>query len=480
MDSVYVQRPHATRDDWNPSTIKSARRSAELGNLRAAADLVEHIQTDDRASGVLSTRVRGLLKCEVRFEDAESDDATPITQALEADFWDAYPENDLAQLASWGLMLGVGLGEHRWDVNEYGRLVPRLRVWHPRWLRWDHRNHSWLLQTEGGDVELDLESGEWILYTPFGSHEPWRHGLYRSVSAWWLLKRYAISDWGGYSEAHGNPIRVGTSEMDTGKEYRTELAEDLQNIAGITGMGMPPGVKVELLEATARTWETFQAQVEAANTSMAVAIAGQNLTSEVQGGSYAAATVHDSIRRDLIESDEQALSTSLHEQMISPWAAMNYGDAPVPWVRWETTPENRQEIYGYHLEAGVITRNEMRDRLGLPPLDEGGDELIRSGQEGDVADDAGVLSRRVALTASAPGMVRGQAYVDRLATRGEPLQAVRERALELSRLLEEAGSYDEVLAGLPAVVGNIDDAGPLLEALLMAAFAGVVSETEDG
>lgn len=37
--------------------------------------------------------------------------------------------------------------------------------------------------------------------------------------------------------------------------------------------------------------------------------------------------------------------------------------------------EERSEIYGYHLEYGVVSRNEARRRLGLPPRD-GHDELV--------------------------------------------------------------------------------------------------------
>lgn len=482
--TVYTQRPAVTRDDWTPARLKSARRAAEQGSLMPAAQLVEIMQTDDRILGILQTRVRGLLKFPIRFQDADSEEATPITQALEEDWWAAYPETDTAQLAAWGLMLGVGLGEHRWELNpKTGRLIPRLRVWHPQWLSWNHREQAWLLDTEEGRIRIEPDDPKWIMYTPFGSNEPWRQGLYRALGPWWLLKRYAIMDWGSYSEAHGNPIRKGTSENQTTKEFREELASDLQNMAGITGVALPPGTDVELLEATAKTHETFKEQTEAANVAFAITLLGQNLTTEVQGGSRAAAVVHDTVRMDLIESDEQSLSTTLHEGPVTWWALYNFGaDADVPWVRWDTTPENRQEIFGYHLEAGIITRNEIRARLGLPEIEgPAGDEFIQTQQPGGQALSK---TRKVKLASGAdpdvaPGLVKGQAFVDRQATRTAPIDPVRDRVKQVRALLNTAESYDDVLAGLPGIARDIDDTGPMLEAILVSMAAGVVSEVQD-
>jgi phage gp29-like protein len=481
---VYTQRPAVTRDDWTPERLKAARRAADQGSLMPAAQLVDMMQTDDRILGILQTRVRGLLKFPVRVEDGEQDEATSITETLELDWWDAYPETDTAQLAAWGLMLGVGIGEHEWTLNQAGRLIPRLRVWHPQWLSWSHRDQTWLLDTTQGRIRIEPDDPKWILYTPFGRNDAWRHGLYRALAPWWLLKRFAMIDWGNYSEAHGNPIRKGTTTNDTTKEFRTELATDLQNLAGITGVALPPGVDVELLEATARTHETFVQQVEAANTAFAVTLLGQNLTTEVQGGSYAAAAVHDTVRMDLIESDEQALSTALHQGPITWWTAFNFGATErVPWIRWDTTPENRQEIEAHHFDAGIVTRNEARARLGLPALEgPDGDELVTRRPvtpAGLSRASSGVRLASGAEPNDAPGLIRGQAYIDRLATRTDPIDAIRDRARQVQQLLTTATSYDEILEALPTIARDIDDTGPMLEAILLSMAAGVVSEVED-
>ena len=96
---------------------------------------------------------------------------------------------------------------------------------------------------------------------------------------------------------------------------------------------------MELLEAEAKTWEMFPKQIETANAELSILLVGQNLTSEVQGGSFAAAKIHQNVRDDLVRFDAEALATTLREQVLSWWAEFNFGDARLaPWPNWDTKP----------------------------------------------------------------------------------------------------------------------------------------------
>ncbi len=176
----------------------------------------------------------------------------------------------------------------------------------------------------------------------------------------------------------------------------------------------------------ANTHATFQAQIDVANTGIAIALAGQNLTSEVQGGSYAAAQVHQRVANVLLAADASALSDTMHE-VLGHWSQHNLGrDRPAPWPVWDLSlPEDLAktaggwsaavaaaqswnaalasrglevdleevarradlptrvietareggaagQVYQYHLTFGVLTKNEIRAGLGFPPV-EGGD-----------------------------------------------------------------------------------------------------------
>lgn len=369
--------------DWSPDQIRAAEVLADGGSLRMAADLCEVMLADDRVSGVLGARTRGLLGLPVNFEKAgDRRRAGRAVKALEAgeDFWAAFPEHELGAMLDWGIMLGVALARVvPTDRPDVGRVVPRLSRWHARWLRYDWDARQWRVATDGGaEVDAAPGDGEWVLHTPGGEHRPWADGAWRALSRWWLLKQYARQDFARHSEIHGTPLRAGIAPEGALKEHRKELAADLASIGRDTAFCLPPGYDLKLVEATAKTWEMFRAQNEMADTAIAIRLAGQNLTSMVTGGSLAAAKVHDVIRHDLIRCDAETLGTTLHDQALVIWSEDNFGDPKLaPWPWWPTDPPADQlalaqtrkaqaEALTALALAGVDTKPVMEE-FGLKP-----------------------------------------------------------------------------------------------------------------
>jgi phage gp29-like protein len=328
---------------WTNSELTAARLLADGGTLSYAAELVDELRADSRVQGVLPQRVNGLLGLELEFEaSGDGRRRGRAVRALEADedWWQIAPEHELADLQTWGLLLGVGLAELVWTTNERGRVIPRLKCWDPRWLRWDWQQRRWMLRTDDeGEIEIAPGGGKWVVYTPYGTSRPWSKGLWRGLAKWWLLKGFSLTDWARHSEMHGSPIRVGVAPEGSQPEDREHFADDLASLGSDTSIVAPPGYELRLLEATAKTWEQFPKQIETANAELSILLVGQNLTSEVQGGSFAAAKIHQNIRDDLIRFDAEALATCLHDQVLTWWAEFNFGDAGLaPWPQWDTKP----------------------------------------------------------------------------------------------------------------------------------------------
>lgn len=484
---------------WTPTHVKSAYLAAEAGQLMRLADLVDATLEDDRISGTLGTRTRGLLGLPLTW--ALEPDRDDVKAAIDKDFWRAMPESTLGDHLAWGIMLGVSLAELQWARNEDGRVVPHLKVWHPRWLKYEHDTDRWILSTENqGDIEIRRDDPRWWLYTPYGSDRPWRRAAVRSVALWWLLKRYAVQDWGTYGEAHGNPTRVAMSPMGANAKDRQEVAADLQDISGRTGMALPEGWSVNLLEATARTWETFEKQITTANAGIAVVILGQTLTTEVQGGSLAAAQVHDVVRHDLIRSDEQVLSTSIHDTPLAWWAAFNYGlpEAAAPWARWDTTPPsdaksvaetNRAKaealeaaaraVLAWHSLGIPLDLEQLALEHGVPLKDLQAATHALSTAQPPARSSVRLASGDPPLVA--PGFLRGQLYVDGLARRLDTLAPLKSSLAKLTAFIEAATSFEEIQAGLPALFEQLDpdDVRGVLEALMLADLAGQFAVAQD-
>jgi len=384
-DQVYAQPSTRIATRWTPALIRAAELSADGGSLRAAADCFDWVLTDERCRGVFETRVGSLLGAPIEFEDGakRARIAKRVLRALEAqeDWWDMLPEASLLMLMVWGLGLGVGLGELFPWSDKNSRIVPTLRWWHPRWLRYDYSIARWML-TVGGNgggptSEIQIEPGDrrWVLYCPFGNEAPWRFGLWRGVSRFRLLKSLAIDDWGRHSETAARIFIEGLSaEVEISKQVRKELADDIENAGSGQIVALPGGVTAKLIELTANTRDIYQAQIDCANLAYAVGVLGQNMTTEIRGGSFAASQTSSEVEARRIRYDAEVGSTILHDQVLVPWSEVNFGSAELaPWPRWMVEPPKDTVKWASTLSQAIPPLLALEKRFtdaGLPsPVD---------------------------------------------------------------------------------------------------------------
>jgi hypothetical protein len=330
--------------------------SADSGSMMQPADLTESIMTDDRISGVLSTRTNGLLGLPLSFAGGSPAASQALRGADESsgstsprgDFWQMFPEAELAKLTRWGLMLGVGIGQMVPMIDRQlgGREIPTLKTWHPRWLQRILPTTDpgfWRLTTASATIEIDPNDPQWIIYCPYGGDRPWADGAWRSTSFAWILKQFALHDRARHSEVAGSPARVGVAPEGATQKGRQQWLSQLKNMGRDTSLVLPPGYDLKLVESTARTWEIYTKQIEWADRASTVVLAGQIVTTEGSPG-FSRGNIHERIARDLIRFTSETLSTTLRDQALKPWAALNFGNADVaPWPQWDTTPPEDQK-----------------------------------------------------------------------------------------------------------------------------------------
>lgn len=468
-----ITEPSAwSRSEWSPADLTTAWRLAQSGNLRPAADLVESMLADDRVQATLGTRIRGLLGLPLIFEPANNREGRTIARALEADFWTFASEESLYQLTAWGLLLGVGLARLAWQESESGRVLPVLEVWHPRNLVYDATVGTWYVQTRESP-RLEPRLGAWWLFTPYGSRRPWSHGLWRALAVPWLVKQDAIRYWARDNEI--GALRVGQASGPTTAEAREQLARDLAELGSSTGIALPEGYSLQILSPGSDVWRSKEAAISWANVALTTAILGQNLTTEVQGGSFAAARVHDSVRRDLLEFDAEGLATSLREHVISYWAEFNYGGARLaPWPRWDTDlPEDKRQGADTlaKLAQAIATLAQAGAPVDVAALLERYNVPLQTNQAGLVRLASG---DRVQVSS---GFVQGQLYADRLADAAlKPAAgAINPLLRSVLSAIERVEDYESLRQELSRLVPDIqpDTLATLMEnALILAELAG--------
>lgn len=330
--------------NWTPSQIRLAQSQADTGHIRTAASICEWIIGDDAVSGALSARTESLLGLVPDFEPSgDKRKSRRVVKALEAseDWWDSYPESELEQILSWGILLGVSFAKHEWEESESGRVLPMPCFWHPQNVRWDWETQTWLTRIkQGNEIPIVAGDGTWIVHSPFSKLRPWSRGLWRSLAMWVLFKQYAAQDWARYGEK--GSIIVATSESGNSSTQRNDLANDLQNSGADSAVVLAAGFDLKLLEVSANTRNIYEAQIELANKAIAMRIRGGNLSSNVDGGSRAAAQVQVKNGGDesKLRFDAEALATTIRKQSLKWWAEFNFGSPTLaPWPVWPTEPE---------------------------------------------------------------------------------------------------------------------------------------------
>lgn len=329
--------------EWTPALLRAAEVTAEQGELRVLAELCEALRGDPRVRAALETRVRGLVRLPIAFvASGDGRRKGRVVRALEAeeDFWTMCPESELVELLSWVVMLGIGVARLEW-AERGSRLVPTLRARDPRHLRWDWQTRRWLLRVDDGATEVEVVPGdrEWVLLTLGAGSRPWRHGAWKALRKYWLGRELSWSDLLRAGEVDGSPARIGIPPEGASDDVCQEVCNDLAAIGASASYVPPPGWDLKILEGTSQTWKLHPVALQIGATEVAIAITGQNLSTEVTAGVGTGATLHANVREDLIGADGEQTATGTHEQILVPWAEVNFGDAALaPWALWDTEP----------------------------------------------------------------------------------------------------------------------------------------------
>lgn len=405
--------------DWTVEAVRAALNGHTSGSFAGSAMLCDAMIGDDRIHSALGSRVGALFGLPTLYEGADVEVRDAWRRAWEIG---ATPEVQ-AEAARWTHLMGFALVEILWDTDA-PRWQPYLKVWHPQYARYDVMTRTYRVATLDGEVECAPGGGRWLVLAPYGERS-YMYGAVRALALPWLLRNFAYRDWARYSERHGMPmIKASVPEMASSDD-KDAFVGALRTMGSEAVVRLPENLDgskfdVTLLEATANTWQGFLSLISKCDTAITLTLQWQNLTTEIKEGSNAAARVHADVKQTAVEFDDRTLSQAIGQQVARVWVEWNFGaDREVPVTRHDTSVTEDHEaaarvleslsrsvgsltnagvqvdapalalaygvrlpimvdatrkppVFGYHLQAGVLTRDEVRARLGEPPL--GGDE----------------------------------------------------------------------------------------------------------
>jgi phage gp29-like protein len=471
--------------DWNRASAKNAIDQFDLGYFAGGAQLAEAMLRDDRIASTLTTRVLGLFGCDRKVSppDGLEEDAQAIEAAETLDAaWDASLQDDVLQgLFRWCVLLRFCLAEILWEGDEDGWRFS-LKLWHPMFVYWDVARRQFVVNTQDGPQWITPGDGKWFLWAPDGLYRGWIQAAIRSLVDPWMGRQFVFRDWQRYNELHGLPIvSIGVPSEATEEEKEDFFAKAASQ--GSRGVIMRPlGVGAdskdwtyELVEPAAGEWESFKESTQDCSTRISIVLLGQNLTTEVQGGAYAAAQVHNLVRYDYKRADNKSLHGALREQLFKPWAAFNYGREEIAPVSTHlvqppddlkagadtlaivataaatlaTTPDVDQRALLEKFEVPLLDLDKVPAPAPAPAQDPGG------------GFDDETMTHRLGRTVVAPPASRaaGQ-YVEDIASiaRDKAAKAMAPNVAKVLDAINAADSYDELRGLLAQAMTELDPA----------------------
>lgn len=410
-----------TADTWTVKSMRVAMRAHQQGDFALSGALADFIRSDDRVFATLDSRTLGVLGLPFAVEAGTSKrrrkDAEGLAAEVGESWFELVPEQTLAEAMDWTHIMGFAIAEASWGYDESTdrQVVTDLWVHHPSFTMWSGTHQAFRVFTGVEWETVTPGDGRWIVFSK-KRQRPWMAGALRALAVPTVLRGMVRVDWAGRAEFESTGIKKAKvpSEGTTEEEIRKFLAQ-VKALGARGVLRLPPGFDFDLARVDAAATQVFAQLVEHCEAAITLTLLGQNLTTQTEGGSYAAAGVHARVLLDRIKADVALLSTTLHNQLLKPWCLYNearFESGIVPWPKWDPSPpedvqktsqamltlsqavkglreqnvdvtpllekyglrplaaggSEKPPIFAYHLNAGVLTINEVRATLGLDPV----------------------------------------------------------------------------------------------------------------
>ena len=369
-----------------PRRLAMLMRAAENGYAAEYLDLAEAVEERYlRYQSVLGVRKRAVSQLEISVESA-ADDAESRRTAELVESW--VMREDLSdEIVDCLDAIGKGYSETEiiWDFSEKQWWPNRLEHKDPRWFEFDRTfRRDLMIRAEGGGLDP-------IPPYKFVSHRykaktglPIRGGLTRGAAWAWLFVSYSLKDWLVFAEVYGQPFRLGKYPPGATREEKEVLRQAVSGMSSDLGVMIPEAMLLELVEAKGgggKGAEVYERMVRYWDSTIAILVLGQNLTTEVSEGSHAAAKTHDDVRADIRRADARALEITFNRDLVRPLIDLNFGPrSSYPRVRIGTDDEwstDKVESLTRLVDRGLrVGQETVRRRMGIPEPKEDA-ELLR-------------------------------------------------------------------------------------------------------
>jgi len=262
----------------------------------------------------------------------------------------------------YGVFYGYAVAEILWGQDGRYVTIDKIKVRDRRRFGFDGEMGLRLLTMSKMNPGEPVPDRKFWFYATGADHDDEPYGLGLAHWLYWpvFFKRNDIKFWLIFLEKFGQPTAVGKYPGNATAEEKTRLLNALSAVSTESGIIVPEGMLVELLEAARSGTADYTALHDRMDQAIAKVVLGQTLTSEAVGGQYKADVQMD-VRQDLVKSDADLVCESFNNGPARWLTEWNFPGAKIPRV-WRVVDE------GEDLEKKAKVDKALHD-MGYEPAD---------------------------------------------------------------------------------------------------------------
>jgi phage gp29-like protein len=465
-DGRDITRPYVAGMMLPNDRVLSGRGGGDL-------QIYEQVLSDPQVKACLEQRRNAVTSCEWVVEPASDRRADRkaadwLRDNLHHIGWDQRTDRML-----YASFYGFSAAELLWEVRDGKLAWKAIKVRNRRRFAFNSAGEL-RLRTPQNMIEGEAAKAPYFWHIATGADnddEPYGLGL--AHWCYWptLFKRHGIGFWLTFQEKYGMPTGIGEFPVGATPAERAMLLGAIRAIRSSSGVILPQGMKIDLLEAKRSGSVDYKALHDTMDEAIAKAIVGQTMTTD-NGSSQAQAKVHMEVRQDIVKADADLVCESFNLGPVRWLTMFNFDGADPPRVfraieepedldkiadrdgkviKWGFKPslDYVQRQYGDHWEPAASPPAESQAPLAPPAEFAAGDTIARGRAAAQERLDV-VFAAADALASDAQDYVQA-------------------RVRELQVILDETGDLAEFAARLNELADDDPD-GDFVESLARAGF----------
>lgn len=349
-----------TRGYVSPFELLQPQDSVLRARGNGNYEIYREVLRDDQVKAVFDQRRLAITSREwdvIPGGDTRADKiaAESLSEQLKAIKWDSVTDKML-----YGVFYGHAVSELIYARDGAEVVMDEIRVRDRRRFGYDGEGNLRLLTMSNPNPGELLAPRKFWSFATGADHDDEPYGLGLAHWLYWpvFFKRADTKFWLIFLEKFGQPTAKGEYPSGATTEEKRKLLDAVQAIATDTGVILPQGMAIELIEAARSGTADYTALYDRMNQAIAKVTLGQTLTTEAAGGQYKAEVQMD-VRQDLVKADADLVCESFNRgpaRWLTDW---NYPGAAYPrvWRRIGNEPDLKP----------VAERDEIVSRLGYRP-----------------------------------------------------------------------------------------------------------------